>query len=44
VLESMAARRPNTTLVNVHAGHVVHHDEPKGFAASVRAFLGGVRG
>jgi len=42
VLEKMAAKRPNTTLVNVHAGHVVHHDEPKAFAASVTAFLAGL--
>ena len=41
MLESMAARRPNTRLVTFNAGHVVHHDEPKEFAASVRAFLAG---
>jgi esterase len=44
VLESMAARRPNSKLVSFNAGHVVHHDDPKGFAASVKVFLGGVRG
>jgi pimeloyl-ACP methyl ester carboxylesterase len=44
VLERMAASRPNTTLVSLPAGHVVHHDEPKDFAAAVKAFLAGVRG
>jgi esterase len=39
MLESMAARRPNTELVSFNAGHVVHHDEPKAFAASVMTFL-----
>jgi pimeloyl-ACP methyl ester carboxylesterase len=44
VLERMAASRPHTTLVSLPAGHVVHHDEPKDFAAAVKAFLAGVRG
>lgn len=44
MLESMAARRPNTKLVSFNAGHVVHRDEPKAFAASVKAFLRGERG
>ena len=39
MLESMAARRPNTELANFDAGHVVHHDQPNAFAMSVRAFL-----
>ena len=41
LLASMAARRANTKLVTFKAGHVVHHDEPKGFAAAVRVFLDG---
>jgi esterase len=41
MLESMAAKRPNTKLVSFNAGHVVHHDEPKAFAASVKSFLRG---
>ncbi|MEO6215921.1 MAG: alpha/beta hydrolase [Sphingomonas sp.] len=40
VLEEMAKRRPNTTLLNFDAGHVVHHDQPREFAEAVRAFLG----
>lgn len=43
VLASMAARRPNTELVSFDAGHVVHHDQPKAFAASVQSFLAGVK-
>jgi esterase len=39
VLESMAARRPNTELVSLEAGHVTHHDDPAGFVSSVQAFL-----
>jgi esterase len=38
-LEAMAARRPNTRLVTLDAGHVVHLDDPTGFVAAVRAFL-----
>ena len=40
LLESMAARRPNTELVTLKAGHVTHHDDPAGFVSHVRAFLG----
>jgi esterase len=40
VLESMAARRPNTELVTLKAGHVTHHDDLAGFTSSVRALLG----
>jgi len=39
LLESMAARRPNTELVSLEAGHVTHHDDPAGFVSKVRAFL-----
>ena len=37
--EDMAARRPNTTLVTLEAGHVVHMDNAAGFAAAVMTFL-----
>ena len=43
LLESMAAKRPNTEFVSLEAGHVAHHDDPMGFVASVRAFLQKVR-
>lgn len=39
ILEDMAKRRPNTTLLSFDAGHVVHHDQPSEFAEAVRAFL-----
>jgi pimeloyl-ACP methyl ester carboxylesterase len=39
MLEAMAERRPNTKLVTFDAGHVVHHDDPVGFAGSVQKFL-----
>jgi pimeloyl-ACP methyl ester carboxylesterase len=39
VLESMAARRPNSELLSLDAGHVTHHDDPTGFESGVRAFL-----
>lgn len=38
-LEQMAARRPNTRLVTLDGGHVVHQDNPSGFADIVREFL-----
>ena len=37
--EQMAARRPNTRLVTLDGGHVVHQDNPSGFADIVREFL-----
>ena len=37
--DDMAARRPNTTLVTLEGGHVVHMDNPAGFAAAVTMFL-----
>lgn len=37
--EQMAARRPNTYLVTLDGGHVVHQDNPSGFADIVREFL-----
>ena len=37
--EQMAARRPNTRLVRLDGGHVVHQDNPSGFADTVREFL-----
>jgi esterase len=39
MVEQMAARRPNTRLVTLAGGHVVHLDDPAGFAAVVQAFL-----
>jgi len=38
-LEQMAARRPHTRLVTLDGGHVVHQDNPNGFADIVREFL-----
>ena len=38
-LAEMAARRPNTRLVTLDGGHVVHMDNPNGFANTVREFL-----
>lgn len=38
-LEEMAARRPHTRLVTLDGGHVVHLDNPRGFAEAVRAFV-----
>lgn len=38
-LEAMAARRPRTRLVSLDGGHVVHVDNPQGFADAVRGFL-----
>lgn len=37
--EQMAMRRPNTRLVTLDGGHVVHLDNPTGFTAAVQAFL-----
>lgn len=39
LLESMAARRPNTELVSLEAGHVTHHDDLAGFVSHVQEFL-----
>ncbi|MFK4149894.1 alpha/beta fold hydrolase [Streptomyces sp. NPDC004065] len=39
--KEMAARRPHTQLVELATGHTVHETDPTGFAAAVRAFLGG---
>lgn len=38
-LEEMAARRPNTRLVTIDGGHVVHQDNPNGFVDAVHEFL-----
>lgn len=38
-IEEMAARRPNTRLVTLDGGHVVHQDNPNGFANAVQEFL-----
>jgi len=38
-LEQMAARRPDTTLVPLDGGHILHYDTPLGFTAAVRDFL-----
>ncbi len=42
-LEVMAARRPHTTLVTFDGGHVVHADDPAGFADVVNHFLNELR-
>ena len=39
MVEEMAARRPSTRLVTLDGGHVVHLDNPAGFADAVRSFL-----
>ena len=39
LIEAMAARRPNTELATLKAGHVIHHDDLPGFTSRVRAFL-----
>ena len=41
-LEEMAVRRLNTRLVSLNGGHVVHQDDPAGFADAVREFLAGL--
>jgi pimeloyl-ACP methyl ester carboxylesterase len=41
VAEQMAARRPNTEVATLSAGHVVHLDDPAGFARVVKTFLDG---
>lgn len=38
-VEQMAARRPNTHLITLDGGHVVHVDNPSGFTDTVRKFL-----
>lgn len=38
-LESMAARRPNTSMIELDGGHVVHFDNPDGYAAALKPFL-----
>jgi hypothetical protein len=43
LLESMAARRPNTELLTLEAGHVTHHDDLAGFVSGVRGLLGKLR-
>jgi esterase len=40
----MTSRRPNTTLNVIDGGHVVHFDNPAGFADAVKEFLGNYRG
>jgi pimeloyl-ACP methyl ester carboxylesterase len=39
----MAARRPDTRLVALDGGHVLHADNPDGFASAVRDFLSEIR-
>jgi esterase len=43
-LEQMAARRPNTELRTLPGGHVLHVDDPSGFAEAVRTFLASALG
>ena len=38
-VEQMAARRLNTRLVTLDGGHVVHQDNPNGFADAVREIV-----
>ena len=38
-LEQMALRRPNTTLVTLNGGHILHDDDPTAFHIAVRGFL-----
>lgn len=38
-LEQMAVRRPNTTLVTLNGGHILHDDDPTAFQIVVRGFL-----
>ena len=42
MVEEMASRRSNTRLVTLEGGHVVHLDNPAGFAGAVRSFLQGL--
>lgn len=42
-LEQMASQRPNTRLLVLEGGHVVHIDNPTGFAMVVREFLQSLR-
>jgi esterase len=38
-IEEMASRRPNTKVVTLKGGHVLHFDDPEVFAKTVRIFL-----
>jgi pimeloyl-ACP methyl ester carboxylesterase len=38
-MEQMASRRPNTRIEVLDGGHVVHMDNPSGFAKAVKTFL-----
>lgn len=38
-MDEMQARRPNTTLVTLHGGHIVHMDNPSDFTKEVSSFL-----
>lgn len=38
-IEAMVSRRPNTTLLVLDGGHVVHQDSPDSFAEGLRRFL-----
>ncbi len=39
IFEQMATRRPNTRLQSLEGGHVIHFDNPAGFAEEVKMFL-----
>ncbi len=41
-IDEMAARRPNTRMVVLDGGHVVHQDNPGEYAAAVRELLQGL--
>ena len=38
-MEEMTRRRPNTVLVELEGGHIVHQDSPERFAAELKLFL-----
>lgn len=38
-LKEMTRRRPNSVLVELEGGHVVHQDSPEAFAGELRSFL-----
>jgi pimeloyl-ACP methyl ester carboxylesterase len=38
-LEEMALRRPNTTVLTLEGGHILHMDQPTAFNTAIRQFL-----
>lgn len=39
LMQEMAVRRPNTQLITLNGGHILHYDDPVGFTANIRQFL-----